>query len=171
MWQTSGGGFGSSFHAIFGEVLSEVVEAVAECTANTSLQACRAQKSLWIQELGKRVSRRKWCDFLPFFYCSVTNGFHAIIPKLYLHFHLLFENKWNSSKRKRKGKMEALNGWEARKKCGSLMQLIPDYTIVLFWAMQEDYGRKSRIRRRLLSNDSVVKIWDTSIKVCWECFW
>lgn len=119
----------------------------------------------------KKSFKEKMVWFSSLFYCSVTNGFHAIIPKLYLHFHLLFENKWNSSKRKRKGKMEALNGWEARKKCGSLMQLIPDYTIVLFWAMQEDYGRKSRIRRRLLSNDSVVKIWDTSIKVCWECFW
>lgn len=71
---------------------------------------------------------------------------------------------------KKKEKMEALNGWEASKKRRSVMRLIPDYTIVLFWATREDHGKKSRIKRRLLSNDSFVKILAMSIKVCCECF-
>lgn len=51
--------------------------------------------------------------------------------------------------KKKKDGASPLNGSEARKKCHSLMQLVPDYTIVLFLVTQEDYGKKLGTKRRL----------------------
>lgn len=85
-------------------------------------------RSAHSRELGKPVTKFQRENGV--IYSSVTNGLHAIIPKLYLHFHLL-SLKTNGTQKKN----QKAAHWTVLKqeKCHSLMRLIPACMFVLFW--------------------------------------